>query len=219
MLLRWSLTLVASFAAASMSFADSTDLETLWTFDDIPTGKLPANFAPGSQSGNSGPRWRVIETDKALSPPKVLVTGKRSQNTGHPDVIFVNQLIEGNFELSVSLLTATNKSGTGNGLMWRAQDNRDYYLLQVSPLGQNNIVLYRVVKGVRTLLDAVTRPFGQSEWHTLQVIVLDDRFVATLNGRAVLDGRDQRFTKGRFGLWSSGIGITYFDNLHLKKLK
>ena len=37
----------------------------------------------------------------------------------------------------------------GGGLIWRARDNRNYYLTRANPLEQN-IRIYRVVKGVRT---------------------------------------------------------------------
>jgi len=225
MLLPWFLSLVVFLVSASTCVAGSADLETLWTFDDIALGKLPANFACPNQNGNRGPAWTVIESKKALNPPKVLAVGEHSRNTGHPTIILANEVTDDDFELSVSFVRATSKSGAGSGLIWRARDERNYYLLQLNPLGRNNMTLYRVVKGVRTQLDAcarvdaVTRGFAQTEWHTLQVIVLGDRFVATFDGRDALDCRDQTFTKGRVGLWSSGSSLTYFDNLHLKKLK
>ena len=203
MVLPWFLTLMISFVSASTCFADFTE-EHVWTFDDVPAGKLPPNF---SESGNPGPHWAVIETDKALSRPNVLAAGKPSRTTRHPITILVNQRTgEEDFELGASLLTATKNAGAASGLIWHVQDEHNYYLFEVSLLGQNNLALYRVA-------------FDQSEWHSLRVIVLDDRFVATLDGRAVLDARDPKFRKGRFGLWSSGVGLTYFDNLTLKILK
>ena len=210
----WFLTLIVSLLSASTCFADFTE-QHVWTFDDVPPGKLPPDF---SELGNRGPHWAVIGTEKAVSRPNVLATGKPYRTTHHPAIMLINQRTgEDDFELAVSFLTATNKAGATSGLIWRAQDERNYYLFQVSHLGQNNLALYQVVNGVRNQLDVATRPFDQSEWHTLWVVVLGDRFVATLDGRPVLDARDPEFRNGRFGLWSSGL--TYFDNLNLKRLK
>jgi hypothetical protein len=212
----WFLSLIVSFLSASTCFADFTE-QHLWTFDDILPGKLPPDF---SEHGNRGAHWAVIEADKAISRPNVLATGKPDRTTRHPTIILVNQRTGGeDFELVVSFLTATDNAGAASGLIWHAQDEHNYYLFQVSLHGKNNLSLYQVVQGVRNQLDVATRPFEQSEWHTLWVLVLDDRFVATLDGRPVLDARDPKFRKGRFGLWSSGASLTYFDNLNLKKLK
>jgi hypothetical protein len=212
----WCLTLTVSVLSASTCFAEFTE-QHVWTFDDRPPGKLPPDF---SERGNRGPHWAVIETEKAVSRPNVLATGKPYRATRHPTLILANQRTgEEDFELAVSFLTATHNAGVASGLIWRAQDEQNYYLFQVSPLGKNNLALYRVVNGVRSQLDVATRPFDQREWHTLWVVVLDDRFVGTFDGRPVLDARDPQFRKGRFGLWSSGAGFTYFDNLNLKKLK
>jgi hypothetical protein len=186
-------------------------------FDDTPIGTLPSDFAAG-KNGNPGGGWTVIETATALSSPKVLAAGKVSQSIGHPTLVLVNQVIEEDFELTVSLLLKVNKSA---GLLWTVQNERSYYLLQVSSAGQANITLYRVVKGVWTQLETTSteHSFTPSQWHTLRVIVLDDRFVATFDEHPVLDIRDHTFAKGRFGLWSSGSGTTYFDNLHLKRIR
>lgn len=199
-----------------MCLADVTE-QYSWMFDDVPTGKLPHDL---SETGKRGPHWAVIETDRAVSRPNVLATGKPYETTRHSTTILANQRTgEGDVELSVSILIATSNVGAAGGLIWRAQNEQNYYLFQVSPLGKNNLALYQVVNGTRNQLDAATHPFSQSEWHTLWVVVLDDRFVATLDGRPVLDARDQKFRKGRFGLWSSGDGLTYFDNLNLKRLQ
>jgi hypothetical protein len=51
------------------------------------------------------------------------------------------------------------------------------------------------------------------------MIALGGRFVVTMDGRSVVDERDSTFLKGRIGLWASGDGTSFFDDLRVKKLR
>jgi hypothetical protein len=64
-------------------------------------------------------------------------------------------------DLEVSVLAAAGRGDMGGGLIWRAQDERNYNLTRANPLEQN-IRLYRVVKGVRQQLAISSRSYRQA---------------------------------------------------------
>jgi len=101
----WSLTMMVAFLSASTCLADVTD-QHVWTFDDVPAGKLPADLR---ESADRSPHWAVTEADRAVSRPNVLATGTPDRATPHPTIILATQPTgEEDFELAVSFLSATH---------------------------------------------------------------------------------------------------------------
>ena len=105
----------------------------------------------------------------------------------------------------------------GGGLIWRATDDRDYYLTRVNPLEQN-IRIYGVIKGVRHLLQNFDQIIDVKQWHTLRVTHQGCRVQVFYDEKSVFDLCDRTFTTGKIGLWTKSDAVTYFDDLQLKLL-
>ena len=105
----------------------------------------------------------------------------------------------------------------GGGLIWRAQDDRNYYLTRANPLEQN-IRIYRVVKGVRHLLKNFDRIIDVRKWHTLRVVQRGCQVHVFYDDEQVFDLCDETFMQGRIGLWTKSDAVTYFDDLRLQLL-
>ena len=121
-----------------------------WDFDaDVPDG-LPKNFEVGTLfDGRPAGEWKVIATDRAKSPPHVLaqVLGKGAEHAYK--VVLINGTESSDVDASVSFLPIQGKADMGGGLIWRATDDRNYYLTRANPLEQN-IRIYRIIKGSDT---------------------------------------------------------------------
>src|SRR2546422_6943184 len=74
-------------------------------------------------------------------------------------------------DLQVSFLPIEGKADMGGGLIWRAADDRNYYLTRANPLEQN-IRIYRVVKGIRHLLQTFAQTINMNKCKTLHVATL-----------------------------------------------
>ena len=69
------------------------------------------------------------------------------------------------------------------GLVWRAKDADNYYVVRANAL-EDNVVLYKTVGGARSPLDIVGRKGGYgvkvavpaNQWHTLRVEFAGTRF-------------------------------------------
>lgn len=189
----------------------------VWTFDhNEPPKTLPSEFKIGTLfDGRPAGEWKVLQTDRAKSPSYALgqLMGKGAEHA------YKNVLIDGtkssDIALEVSFLPIDGKADMGGGLIWRAADDRNYYLTRANPLEQN-VRIYRVVKGVRQILKNFDQIIDVRQWHTLRVITNGCRVQVFFDEKQVFDLCDQTFSTGRVGLWTKSDAVTYFDDLNLR---
>jgi hypothetical protein len=217
---RMLLVLVAVFVALdAVSPAHAEQAPAFWQFDTEPPGSLPADFVVGTLfDGRPAGEWKILQSDRAKSPPQVL---GQLQGTGAEHaykVLLFRGTVGVDVEVQVSFLPIEGKADMGGGLIWRAADDRNYYLTRANPLEQN-IRIYRVVKGVRHLLNNFDQTIDVRHWHTLRVVNRGCRIEVFYDEKRVFDLCDNAFTQGRVGLWTKSDAITYFDDLRLQPLK
>lgn len=148
---------------------ETTGRERNWDFDRGPPDALPSDFATGTLfDGRPAGDWKVLATDRAKSAPHVLaqMMGKGAEHAYK--VVLAKDTMASDLSLKVSLLAIQGRADMGGGLIWRATDDRNYYLTRANPLEQN-IRIYRVIKGVRHLLQNFDQIIDVKQWHTLQV--------------------------------------------------
>ena len=129
--------------------------------------------------------------------------------------VLIDGIMASDLLLQVSFLPIEGKADMGGGLIWRATDDRNYYLARANPLEQN-IRIYRVVKGVRKMLKNYNQIIDVRQWHTLRVITEGCRVQVFYDENQVFDLCDQTFTTGQIGLWTKSDAVTYFDDLKLQ---
>lgn len=188
----------------------------VWTFDEDPPGAIPAEFQVGTLfDGRPAGEWKVIDADRAKSPPRVLgqLMGKGAEHAYK--MVLINGTRSSDIDLHVSFLPIGGKADMGGGLIWRATDDRNYYLARANPLEQN-IRIYRVVKGVRQMLKNFDQIIDVRQWHTLRVIMNGCQVQVFFDEKPVFDLCDQTFSTGRVGLWTKSDAVTYFDDLTVR---
>jgi hypothetical protein len=199
--------------ALLLSTASAAAEVQLWNFDRDQPGKLPPGFQIGTLfDGRSAGDWQVIATDKATSPPHVLaqLQGKGAEHAYK--LVLIQGTESENVDFSVKLLPIDGKADMGGGLIWRATDDRNYYLARANPLEQN-IRIYRVVKGVRHMLKNFDHIINVRQWHQLRVRMEGCNIHVSFDERPVFKLCDETFTKGRIGLWTKSDAVTHFDDL------
>ena len=196
---------------------EATAVEKVWNFDGDAPDSLPKEFVIGTLfDGRPAGDWKVLRTDHAKSPSQVLgqVGGKGAEHAYK--VVLINGTDGSDADLEVSFLPVDGKADMGGGLVWRASDDRNYYLTRANPLEQN-IRIYRVVKGVRHLLQDFNQTIPVKRWHTLRVITSGCQVRVLYDERQVFDLCDNTFTRGRVGLWTKSDAVTYFDDLKVRR--
>jgi len=140
--------------------------------------------------GRSAGDWKVVQAGNAPSPPHVLaqLMGKGAEHAYK--VVLIKGSISSDLELEVSLLPVAGKADMGGGLIWHAADDRNYYLTRANPLEQN-IRIYRVVKGVRQMLLNFDQIIDVRSWHTLRVITTGCRIQVLFDEKQVFELCDE----------------------------
>jgi hypothetical protein len=124
-------------------------------------------------------------------------------------------------DLSVRFKPVSGRVDQAAGLIWRYQDQDNYYIVRANAL-EDNVVLYKVEGGKRTDLPVKGegRTYGKKtdvpvgQWSTLRVTANGLLFGVYFNGAKLYEVDDATFSKpGRVGVWTKADSITQFDDL------
>jgi hypothetical protein len=211
-----SLQLVIGAMAAQ---AETASPALVWNFDREQPGTLPSEFSLGTLfDGRPAGDWQVLATERAKSSPHVLAQLMAKGAEHAYKVLLSKDIVASDLNLEVSFLPIQGNADMGGGLIWRATDDRNYYLARANPLEQN-IRVYRIVNGIRHLLQNFDQTITVKQWHTLRVTHQDCRVVIFYDDKQVFDLCDKTFHGGMIGLWTKSDAVTYFDDLRLQHVK
>ncbi len=175
------------------------------TFDTVAPGKLPA--ALKVVRGD----WKVVVDANAPSGEHVLAQTAKSANRVFNVALFAKSSLL-DVDVSVKLRSVKGRLDQGGGVVWRAQDGENYYIARFNPL-EDNLRLYKVVRGKRRLLRSATVKRSGATWKTLRVVARGALMRCYLNGKVYLQVRDRTLRKaGKVGLWSKADAQTRFDD-------
>ena len=201
--------------AADVRFQD-------WTFDKDSPGKPPSGFVIGKTNGEEG-RWEVATDAKAVSAPNVLSRIPLDKQSSAPQVIFLDGIEATNLDMTVRIKALSGGDGQGGGVVFRAEDDRNYYVVWLSP--QEKLVrLDRVVNGeVKPLQDLSVETLEVDKWHALRLTIRGSDMEAIFDNRQFISAREKawefgRYKKGKVGLWARGPAVTYFDNVRYSSM-
>src|SRR5213594_4677033 len=118
-------------------------------------------------------------------------------------------------DVSVRFRPISGKEDASGGIIFRAKDGRNYFLVRANAL-ENNFRLYTLVNGKRSTIASarVTEP-SLGAWHSIRVVALGPKIQAYLNGTLLLDHSDKTFTDGWLGLWTKADSVTEFADLEV----
>jgi hypothetical protein len=170
-----------------------------------------------TKTGSGAPRW-ALEAD-ASTPSKGLVL-KQSGTAAYPVALKQGESIRDGVA-EVNFKPIDGKEDRAGGIVWRAKDADNYYVVRANAL-EDNVVAYTTVNGRRSPLEIVGRAGGYGvkaavpagQWHTLRVAFNGTRFTVTFNGTYLFDVEDTTFPEaGMVGLWTKADSVTAFDKL------
>jgi hypothetical protein len=160
--------------------------------------------------------WHAVEAADAPSPPLVWM-----QQASSGESEFNLALCETNPPLNgdvhVFLRAVEGQHDQGGGLVWRARDERNYYLARWNPL-EGNLRAYKVIDGVRTqILDKPVQ--ADAGWHKLRVWFMRDRIEIWFDEKSTGEFGDATIlTPGMVGVWTKSDARTQFDDLEIREL-
>lgn len=173
------------------------------------------------------PEWVVIRDRSTPGKPKVLtqLSGDATRHR-YPLLVYRDANLKDG-SLSVRFKALSGKVDQAAGLVWRFRDADNYYVVRANAL-ENNVVLFKVVNGVRTEIrvrggepDAeggVKQKIATRSWNVLAVSFAGDRIMASFNGETLFDAEDSTFPDpGKVGLWTKADSVIYFRDFQIQK--
>lgn len=206
--------LMAAACAAASASAAAPALAQHRSFDH---GGLPAGWRAGATGGKAAD-WRVGADRDALSPPNALAIERlNDRSAGNFNLFWFPAAAFADGAVEVNVRADSGDIDRGGGLIWRARDERNYYLARYNPL-ERNLRLYTVRDGVRRMLaDAPGLTVGSGQWFALKVVQRGARIEIALNGSKLIEFTDDAFTAaGGVGVWSKADAISAFDDFRVR---
>lgn len=117
-------------------------------------------------------------------------------------------------DVTVRMKPISGKIDASGGIIFRAQDEQNYYVVRANAL-ENNLRLYKVIDGDRKPPIASTKiakpTLGQ--WHALRVVAVGPRIQVYLDDSLLIDHEDGTYAAGWVGLWTKADAVTEFDDV------
>jgi hypothetical protein len=165
-------------------------------------------------TGRGTPKWTVERDDDGM--PVLKQAGKAT----YPLALKQGTSIKDGF-VEVRFKPISGSEDRAGGIVWRARDANNYYVVRANAL-EDNVVLYKTVSGVRSPLDLVGQKGGYgvktavpaNQWHTLRVEFAGTRFNVVFNDKPLFAVEDATFLQaGMVGLWTKADSVTAFSGL------
>jgi hypothetical protein len=162
--------------------------------------------------GKSG-TWGTVEVPDAPSPTKVWMQQAAGEGSQY-NVSLCESSTPLNADVRVRLRAVEGEIDQGGGIVWRAADEQNYYLVRWNPL-EENLRAYKIVGGTRTQLLSKKLQAGPG-WHTLRVWFSRDQVEVWFDEESLGEYADATFvTPGKIGLWTKADARTQFDDLEI----
>jgi len=186
----------------------------------------PAGFLSTVSGEGSPGKWIVMEdavpptipsiTPKASTPKKpVLAQISRDLTDEHyPILVYTNELFA-DFTFSTRFKTVSGVVEQMAGVVFRYQDEKNYYYLRASSKGSTFRFL-KVVAGQRSAPIGPELEIPAGVWHELSVEAKGNTLKFLLDGKQLIPtATDNSFTSGRIGFWTKSDSVSYFTDAHV----
>ncbi|MGH7176323.1 MAG: family 16 glycoside hydrolase [Tepidisphaeraceae bacterium] len=197
---------------AVLLFAGSPD-KTQINFDDAPVGKPPEGFSTALTGGGGAVAWSVVDDPTAPSGKHVLAQTSADDTDNRFPLCVFDDLTAKDVEVSVRFKPVSGKVDQAGGIVIRYKDKDNYYITRANAL-EDNVRLYKVVKGDRKQFAGKSTKVSSNEWHTLALSARGQHFVVSFDGEKLFEADDPTFDQpGKIGLWTKADSVTHFDDL------
>jgi len=195
-------------------------------FDDVVPPSMPPGWTATATREARAPHWGVIREMSAPSRPNVFAQTSTAPGLSEFPMAIFDRVICQDADLGVKFNITSHGRNHTAGLVWRYQDENNYYFLHFS-VDQKNIVLFRMengkaipipVPGAKPGTLGVAHDLRADQWYVVKVIIRGPHVRVLFGNRLLFDVTDDSLpTPGKTGLWTRGGTVAWFDDFRLDK--
>ena len=187
-------------------------------FSDGAVGQPPKGFEFGHTAKVGAPGKWIVQSE---GENKYLAQVDPDNTRSRFPLAVVTDVTAADVDVSVRFKPVSGRVDQAAGLVWRFQNEDNYYIVRANAL-ENNVVLYKVQNGKRVdlPLKGEGRTYGKKaqvtsgQWSTLRIVATGPRFEVYANGSKLYEVEDRTFTHaGKVGVWTKADSVTQFDDL------
>ena len=192
-----------------------------WNFSKDQTEANPAGFSSDTIGKGAKGAWTVKTEPSAPSRPNVLMQKPGCQDGSCYHVLLADGSEVEYLDLSVRIKLILGSSTGKGGVVFGAQDSRNFYAVVVTP-ETNTLEGFLVKDGQLTSLGKASVKPADNEWHSLRVhrksMISHDQIAVFFDKQRILSLSDSSYGEGQVGLVTFGQGAFAFDNLNAMEL-
>jgi len=197
--------------AGCMAPAQAQDSTLRIPFTPGPAG-LPAGFSIARTGKGAAAAWTAI-ADPDVPGGYVLAQTSTDPTDDRFPLAIYDPVTAVNLAVTVRLKAVAGRVDRAGGLAIRLADAGNYYVVRANAL-EDNVNLYRVVRGVRQEIKGAAVKVTSGAWHTLGLTAEANRFTVSFDGAVLFTANDSTIEHpGKIALWTKADSVTHFDGL------
>ncbi|MCF6150139.1 MAG: hypothetical protein E3K37_15945 [Candidatus Kuenenia sp.] len=185
-------------------------------FDSDELFHMPVGFFSAlSGSGKEG-QWKVLKVQHSPSADNVVVQSKIDKTVQRYPLLIVDRVDYEDAMAYVRFRAEGGEIDRAAGIVFRYKDNQNYYVLRANAL-ENNVHLYKVVNGQRTMIGEKNLKVSSNEWYLLKVIYDGKKIRCFFENTMIIEVSDDTFDSGNIGLWTKSDSYVLFDDFVIQE--
>jgi hypothetical protein len=195
-------------------------------FDALKPGMMPPYWTATSSHSGAASHWEVKRDPRAPTRQNVLAqTAAGSGDSDYPLAIY-DRTLSRDGDLSVKFKITGGQKAKTAGIVWRYQDQNNYYLLSFSA-DEGKIALFRVqdgrpraipILGVKGGATFVRHDIRLDQWYLAKVTYQGTRLRVSFGNRRLFDAVDDGIgIQGKTGLCTRAGTMAEFDDFRLSR--
>jgi hypothetical protein len=214
----------AIVTAVLLSGSAALGAEKVFDFRHDPLNETPHGFRSTLAGTGQPGEWKIIEDDlpAAFAPASpnapvrrripVLAQLSRDRTDEHFPILVYEDETFGDFTLTTRFKLVDGAVEQMAGIAFRLQDERNYYYIRASALG-NSFYFFKIVDGQRSAPIGNKIEIKKGTWHDMTLECRGTRIQARLDGKEVIPALDDKsFVSGKIGFWTKSDSVTYFGD-------
>jgi hypothetical protein len=212
------------FGAAALLAVSTSGAERNFGFSEYPVDQAPPNFLSTVGGQGKPGDWKIILDDAPSAMPSrdpatplltkraVLAQMAHDPSNDHFPMLVLSNETYGDFKFSTRFKIIGGGTAQMAGIVFRYQDEKNYYVLMASAL-DNRFWFFKIVNGQRGPLLGPQAQIPKGEWREISVECEGNHIHCLLDGKELIPMMtDSSFSGGKIGFWTKSDSVSYFTD-------